>query len=100
MQEFEASWEESSCVAMVGFSISSQPQASVSPRSLESPKTWIRDVPDCCAMGQHGHGSTLIYICRHLKQPELLSPYFVMEGENWLLYRRENPQGVCLRRRI
>lgn len=74
---FGASCEESGCGVMVWFSISSQPQASGSPRSQVNPKRWIRDVPDRCAMGQHV--STSICICGRLKQPKLLSSCFLME---------------------
>lgn len=72
-------FEESGRGAVVEFSISSQPQTSGSPRSPESPKTRIRDVPDRCAMGRRAHVSISVWICGRLKQPELLSLHFVMD---------------------
>lgn len=72
---FEASCEQSGC----GVGISWHPQISESSRSPVSPRTWIRDVPDCCATGQRGHVSTSVCVCGHLKQPKLLFSYFLME---------------------
>lgn len=72
---------------MAGFSISSQSQSLLRPvpampgslRSLESPKTWIRDVQDCCAVVWHGNVGTFSCVCWHQGQPRLLLSYSLIE---------------------